>query len=462
MGETDGTRSTSPDCSTIIIAEVVRAHPRRFAGLGTLPLQDPDLAVAELERCVRDLGLSGVQIGTHVNGKNLDHPDLFPVLAAAERLGAAVFVHPWDMLAKERMEKYWLRWLVGMPAETCLAICSVIFGGVLERLPRLRIAFAHGGGSFPGTIGRIDHGFHARPDLCAVDNTVSPRDHLGRFYLDSLVHDADALRTLLRLVGPERIALGSDYPFPLGETEPGRLIESLAGVVGRRSRERMLAGTALEFLGKRREEFECGMTLPAPDEDYARHLDATDPLAHFRDQFLIPPGPDGKPCVYLCGHSLGLQPTAARDFVNQELDDWAALGVEGHFRGRSPWYSYHELFRDSGARLVGAEPGEVVFMNSLTVNLHLMLATFYQPTRERFRILTDEPAFPSDLYALQTHLRHRGQTTATRCSPLLRGPANTRSVSRSTTARPPRRRDRGRTIQWRQLPHRPAFRHSAR
>jgi kynureninase len=149
-----------------------------------------------------------------------------------------------------------------------------------------------------------------------------------------------------------------------------------------------------------------------PDEAYARQLDAADPLAHFRDQFLIPPAPDGKPCVYLCGHSLGLQPKAAQEFVNQELGDWAKLGVEGHFRSRSPWYSYHELFRDVGARLVGAEPGEVVFMNSLTVNLHLMLATFYQPARERFRILTDEPAFPSDLYALQTHLHLCGQEAA--------------------------------------------------
>jgi aminocarboxymuconate-semialdehyde decarboxylase len=236
------------------LAEVVRAHPRRFVGLGTLPLQEPNLAVSELERCIRDLGLSGVQIGTHVSGKNLDHPDLFPVLAAAERLGAAVFVHPWDMLAQERMEKYWLRWLVGMPAETCVAICSVIFGGVLERLPRLRIAFAHGGGSFPGTIGRIDHGFHSRPDLCAVDNAINPRSYLGRFYLDSLVHDADVLRMIIQLVGPERVALGSDYPFPLGETQPGRLIESMADL-SPETRDRLLAGTALEFLGKKREDF---------------------------------------------------------------------------------------------------------------------------------------------------------------------------------------------------------------
>jgi aminocarboxymuconate-semialdehyde decarboxylase len=211
-------------------------------------MQAPDLAVRELERCVRDLGLRGVQIGSHVNGRNLDDPSVFPVLEAAERLGAAVFVHPWDMLAKDRMARYWLGWLVGMPAETALAICSVIFGGVLERLPRLRIAFAHGGGAFPGTIGRIEHGFICRPDLCAVENPRNPREYLGKFYLDSLVHDADSLRHLIRLVGPERIALGTDYPFPLGEQEPGRLIESLSELPAA-VKTRLLAGTALEFLG---------------------------------------------------------------------------------------------------------------------------------------------------------------------------------------------------------------------
>ena len=192
--------------------------------------------------------MAGVQIGTHVNDRNLDDPALFPVFECAQRLGAAVFVHPWDMMGRERMPKYWLAWLVGMPAESSLAICSVIFGGVLERLPKLRIGFAHGGGGFPGTVGRIEHGFHARPDLCAVDNPVSPRDYLGRFYVDSLVHDADVLRALIKLVGAERVALGSDYPFPLGEARPGALIESMddlsPGV-----RDRLLSGTALEFLG---------------------------------------------------------------------------------------------------------------------------------------------------------------------------------------------------------------------
>jgi aminocarboxymuconate-semialdehyde decarboxylase len=230
------------------LAEVVRQYPGRFFGLGTLPLQAPDLAIEELHRCMSELGLHGIEIGTHVNDWNLDHPALFPVLQAAERLGAAVFVHPWDMLGRDRMSKYWLPWLVGMPAETSLAICSLIFGGVLERLPRLRLAFAHGGGAFPGTVGRIEHGFEVRPDLCAIDNDKSPRHYLDRLYLDSLVHDADMLRYLIRLVGAERIALGSDYPFPLGEPVPGALIESLTELPTA-MRERMLAGTALEFLG---------------------------------------------------------------------------------------------------------------------------------------------------------------------------------------------------------------------
>lgn len=229
------------------IAGIVQDHPTRFAGLGTLPLQDPDLSMRELERCMTDLGLRGVQIGTHVNGANLDDDRMFVVLEAAQQLGAAVFVHPWDMFGKERMVKYWLPWLVGMPAETSLAICSVIFGGVLERLPRLRIGFAHGGGALPSTFGRIQHGFEVRPDLCAVTNKEPPRHYLGRFFLDSLVHDEDVLRFLVKLVGADRVALGSDYPFPLGESEPGRLIES-TDAFDEATKKRLLFETAIEFL----------------------------------------------------------------------------------------------------------------------------------------------------------------------------------------------------------------------
>src|SRR5881394_3047575 len=244
------------------IAEVVRANPKRFAGLGTIPLQDVDLAAQELSRCVRELGLRGVEIGTHVDPnehchgadcRNLDHRSLDVVWKTAERLNAAIFVHPWDMMGKERMPKYWLPWLVGMPAETCLAICSMMFGGVFERFPKLRVGFAHGGGAFPFTIGRIERAFHVRPDLVASENNTNPRNYLARdnaparFYVDSLVHDADALALLLKLFGTQRVALGSDYPFPLGETKPGQLIESMK--VSAKEKARVLSGAAREFLG---------------------------------------------------------------------------------------------------------------------------------------------------------------------------------------------------------------------
>jgi aminocarboxymuconate-semialdehyde decarboxylase len=244
------------------IAEIVRAYPTRFAGLGTIPLQDPQLAAAELERCVRELGLRGVEIGTHVDAneychgpdcRNLDDRSLDVVWKTAEQLDAAIFVHPWDMIGKRRMPKYWLPWLVGMPAETSLAICSMLFSGVFDRFPRLRVAFAHGGGAFPFTIGRIERAFNVRPDLVAVDNKTNPRAYLAhdnvpaRFYVDSLVHDPDALRVLINLFGPERIALGSDYPFPLGESRAGDLIETMPEL-NSRQKNFLLAGTAGEFL----------------------------------------------------------------------------------------------------------------------------------------------------------------------------------------------------------------------
>ena len=236
------------------IAQVVHQFPKRFVGLGTVPLQSPDLAIKEMERCLKTPGFAGIQIGSHVNEWNLDDENLFPFFEAAADLGAALFVHPWDMMGKEKMPKYWLPWLVGMPAETSLAICSMIFGGIFEKLPNLRVAFAHGGGSFPATLGRIEHGFHVRPDLCAVDNKKSPRDYIGKFYLDSLVHDASMLKYLIELMGEKRIAMGSDYPFPLGETVPGHLIESMPGL-SQETREQLLSGTAFEWLGLKKSNF---------------------------------------------------------------------------------------------------------------------------------------------------------------------------------------------------------------
>ncbi|MGB5589203.1 MAG: amidohydrolase family protein, partial [Gammaproteobacteria bacterium] len=161
--------------------------------------------------------------------------------------------HPWEMLGRERMGKYWLPWLVGMPAETSLSICSMIFGGVFERLPDLRVAFAHGGGAFPATIGRIEHGFKVRPDLCAVENERNPRDYLGRFFVDALVHDPLMLRYMIDLMGADCIAMGSDYPFPLGETVPGSLIDSMDLTPA--VKERLLSGSALAWLNLERERF---------------------------------------------------------------------------------------------------------------------------------------------------------------------------------------------------------------
>ncbi len=231
------------------LASVIVAHPTRFVGLGTVPMQDPSLAIRELTRCVRELGFAGVQIGSNVNGRNLDDPALFEIFAAAEELGAAVFVHPWEMVGQERMERYWLPWLVGMPAETSLAICSVLLGGIIDRLPALRIGFAHGGGAFPWLIGRLQKGFEARPDLVATASSVAPRSQLGKIYLDSLVHDTAGLTYLLRQVGEKRIALGSDYPFPLGESPVGHVIDAMPDL-SPTTRSRLLAGTALEFLNR--------------------------------------------------------------------------------------------------------------------------------------------------------------------------------------------------------------------
>src|SRR5881397_1112427 len=144
------------------------------------------------------------------------------------------------------------------------------------------------------------------------------------------------------------------------------------------------------------------------DEDFAKRSDAEDPLRSFRERFHLPLGKDGKPLIYFAGNSLGLMPKAVRQVVDQELDDWAKLGVDAHLEAKTPWYTYHEPLREPTARMVGAKPVEVICMNSLTVNLHLMMATFYRPTKSRFKILMEDPAFPSDTYAVKTQIRHHG------------------------------------------------------
>jgi aminocarboxymuconate-semialdehyde decarboxylase len=215
------------------VAAAVAVAPEHLVGLGTLPMQHPALAVGELRRC-KALGLAGVQIGTHVShqlegwgqaGKRWRHwplsaPELFPIFQAAQELDMCIFVHPWDMMGGELMQDYFLPWLVGMPAETTMAMCSLMFAGVLERLPGLRVCFAHGGGAFSATLGRIQHGWSVRPDLCAKDTAWSPQEHLERkrMWVDSLVHEPHALNDIVRVYGADRVCawlwLGAWLPAP--------------------------------------------------------------------------------------------------------------------------------------------------------------------------------------------------------------------------------------------------------
>lgn len=234
------------------LAKTCATYPKRFIGLGTLPMQAPALAVEEVKRCVKDLGLAGFQIGSHIEDMTLDDPKLFPIFEAIAESGACLMVHPWDMIGRKLMKRYWLPWLVSMPAETSLAICSFIFGGIFERLPKLRVMFAHAGGSFPATVGRVKHGYDCRPDLCARDNKHCPTEYMGKFWVDHLTHSKEQLGAVMNLIGSDRICFGTDYPFPLGECyplkKPGELIYQKNDLTHAQMQQ-MLGENTLEWLG---------------------------------------------------------------------------------------------------------------------------------------------------------------------------------------------------------------------
>ena len=235
------------------ISSVIADYPKKFIGLGTIPMQNADLAIKEMDRCVNDLNFPGIQIGSNINGENLSEEKFYPIFEHAEKINCSIFIHPWEMMGQINMQKYWLPWLVGMPAETSRAAASIILGGVLEKFPKLKIAFAHGGGSLPFTIGRLDHGFNVRPDLCAINSKILPSNYLKHFYVDSLVHDKEALSFLINKIGYKQIALGSDYPFPLGEELPGELINKMD--LSTSIKRRLLSGTAIEWLGINASDF---------------------------------------------------------------------------------------------------------------------------------------------------------------------------------------------------------------
>ena len=235
------------------IADLTIRYPKNYIGLATLPMQDPQLAIEELERC-KKIGFPGIQIGSNINQMNLSDPFLFPIFEACEKLGMAVMIHPWQMMGFNEIQKYWLPWLVGMPAETSRAACSLIFGGVLEKLPQLRICFSHAGGAFLPTLGRIEHGFNCRPDLVAIDNNVNPRDYVGKFWVDCITHDIDLLKYILNLQGSKKVCLGSDYPFPLGDLEIGEFIEK--SDLSREIKEDIFSNSTLEWLNLTKSSFQ--------------------------------------------------------------------------------------------------------------------------------------------------------------------------------------------------------------
>jgi aminocarboxymuconate-semialdehyde decarboxylase len=237
------------ECARIFndaLLELCASGDGRLVPIGQVPLQDTDLACKELERCLSD-GMRGVQIGNHVGDRDLDDEGLVTFLAHCASLGAAVFVHPWDMFGGCRLEEWMLAWTVAMPAETQLSLNRMILGGAFDQLPAdLRICFAHGGGSFTFLLGRLENAWHRR-DLVRGRSTAPPSAYLDRFEVDSAVYDRRALHYLVDVMGPSSVLLGSDYPFPLGEEHVGSTIRSsgFAPDVERR----LLGDNAVEFLG---------------------------------------------------------------------------------------------------------------------------------------------------------------------------------------------------------------------
>jgi aminocarboxymuconate-semialdehyde decarboxylase len=207
------------------LATTVRDHPDRFHGLGTVPLTDVALAVRELERCRGELGLAGVEIGSNVAGKDLDDPGFEPFWEAAEALGASLFIHPWQAIGGSRMSRYYFLYTVAMPAETAFAFGAVVFGGVLERHPRLRLLFAHGGGSVPFILPRMERGWEVW-EPARARTAQRPSAYFRRCWFDSVTWDAGSLEFLVARAGEDRVLFGTDFPFLMGEDRPGTVIES--------------------------------------------------------------------------------------------------------------------------------------------------------------------------------------------------------------------------------------------
>ena len=227
------------------LAETVRQHPDRFSALGTVPLNDPTMAIEELERCVTEWGMAGVEIGTNIAGVDLDDERFLPFFQRAAELDTTVLIHPWQVVGAGRLSRYYFLYTVAMPSETAFAVGAMIFGGVLSSAPGLKVVFAHGGGSAPYIIGRMQRGWDVW-EPARERSARPPRELLRECYFDSVTWDAQSLEFLVERVGGDRVVLGSDYPFIMGEERPGEILSESA--IGSEDREAILGGNALRLL----------------------------------------------------------------------------------------------------------------------------------------------------------------------------------------------------------------------
>ena len=228
--------------------EITGRAPDRLVPFCQVPLQDADAACRELDRCLEN-GHRGVEIGNHVGDDDLDSGGVVTFLQHCADRDVPVFVHPWDMSTSPRLDRWMSQWLVGMPAETHLSVLSLILGGAFDRLPEsLRIAFAHGGGSFAFWLGRADNAWHQRNDIVRGRSQGPPSSYVGRFSVDSVVFAEPSLRLLVDALGAENVMMGSDYPYPLGERPAGDVVRRAA--MPEADREAILGGNAMRFLGR--------------------------------------------------------------------------------------------------------------------------------------------------------------------------------------------------------------------